>query len=220
MPTAPRASFIAWASACTAGGCDSPAITRALAPARFRSFTIGAAQACATPPSAGTPRPAATARAKPSISELRSGRRWSAEAPVDVGEPSTTYSRFISGVSPLTLRRAANSRTRRRLAGCEATKSASRLRITSAWSKRYCASTGSPKARTAPARVLSRPAGSQLTHFACGKAARTPAICAANVGEVTRPVRKRRPAPPSAFCLSSASRSAARKSPQVRSSPT
>ena len=36
-----------------------------------------------------------------------------------MGEPSTTYSRFISGVSPLTLRREANSRTRRRLAGCE-----------------------------------------------------------------------------------------------------
>ena len=33
---------------------------------------------------------AATARAKPSISELRRASRWSAEAPDGVGEPSTT----------------------------------------------------------------------------------------------------------------------------------
>ena len=52
---------------------------------------------------------------------------------------------------------AANSRTSRRLAGWPVTKSASRLRITSAWAKRYCASTAWPKARVLKAeRAIGR----------------------------------------------------------------
>ena len=116
-------------------------------------------------------------------------------------------------------RRAANSRTSRRLDGWPETKSASRLRITSACSKRYWGSTGSPNASTAPARVLSRETGSQLTHFAAGIDWSSSCICAASVGELTRPVRKRSPAPPFALSFASGSRSAARKSPQVRSCP-
>ena len=93
----PSASFIAWAIAWTAGGCDSPAITRAFAPARFRSFTIGPTQAWATPPSTATPTPAATARAKPSISELRSGEAV-------VGGGAGGRGRALDHVQPVHLR--------------------------------------------------------------------------------------------------------------------
>ena len=50
-----------------------------------------------------------SARTNCSISAARSGRRWSALAPVEVGVLSTTYSRLISPASGL--RRLAKSRT-------------------------------------------------------------------------------------------------------------
>ena len=55
--------------------------------------------------------------------------------------------------------------------GPQPRKSASSERMTSACSKRYCASTYSPNASFAPARALSRLAGSHWCHFADGKRA-------------------------------------------------
>ncbi len=46
------------------------------------------------PPATDTPTAAASCRAKPPLRDARSGRRWSAIAPVLVGMLSTTYRRF------------------------------------------------------------------------------------------------------------------------------
>ncbi len=46
-----------------------------------------------------------------------------------------------------------------------------------------------------PAKTFSRPAGSHAIHFASGSSARTAAICACSVGEVTVVVSRRSPAP-------------------------
>src|SRR6187431_1979687 len=93
-PTLPRAALIACTTACTDAGWLSPAITRLLPEAAFRSlvsgprnFVTSADTVGAVTP--GTFRSAASARTSPSISDALMGRQWSAREPLLVGVLST-----------------------------------------------------------------------------------------------------------------------------------
>ena len=70
---------MAWAMACTAGGCDSPATTSEVPRCAARSLAMAATWSAlpsgAVPVTPDTPTAAATARAKASIWLALSGRR-------------------------------------------------------------------------------------------------------------------------------------------------
>ena len=66
----------------------------------------------------------------------------------------------------------------------------------------------------------SRDTGSHWCQVACGYCSSSWRICAARVGEVTVPVRRRSPAPPLLFCAAMSCARAAMKLSQVCTSPT
>src|SRR6185369_15145221 len=120
--------FIECASACTAGGALSPAMTTLRPRCACKSRATASSHAALGADnlaSVAEPAPtrAASAPANVTISLGASGRRWSATEPVVVGVVSTAYSLLISPLPPRTRRRAANSRDHLRLAALQVRKS-------------------------------------------------------------------------------------------------
>ena len=220
--------MIAKARAWTAAGWPDPASTSDRPRCAVRSFATAAAQRAGSPargtnPPSGVDSPTARAisTARRTTSRAGSRKRWSAVAPVIVGQGSATYSRFIAEGLPAsgTSRRMAKARASGICAGPSPRKFESRARMTSAFARSWIASTGSPKARVAPSRDVGDPAGSCWCQRASGNSPNNSPSWPTSVGEVIAPVRMRRPEPLRASWVSRTAVKAARASSNVLTRP-